>query len=147
MAEYDAIVSSQLSIEKREREVYEKVTRMLSNNLIQSRNPANYYIDISPQTYGVIYCWIYDSDKVPTNFAVKCSLVLHLLEISLVKRDHDEFGREKLVRVGTNRSNSKFYNGHEKYIETIEEYVDAIHETANLLTINDPRTITMTPKF
>ena len=147
MAEYDAIISSQLSIEKREREVYEKVKSMLANNLIQSRNPARYYIDISPQTYGVIYCWIYDSEKAPIDFAVKCNLVLHLLEISLVKRDKDEFGREKLVRVGTNRSNTLFYNGHEKYIETIEEYVHAIHETAELLTFHDPDSMTMTPTF
>lgn len=144
---YDNIISSQLSLERRTRWIFEETMKQLSDRLLDKHDDKPYFIDVIPPDNTTVYAWIYDEEKRPTNFGVKCYTVLHMLEIYLVKRDHDRYGREKIIRMGTKGKNTSFYNGYEIYTDSVKEYVRTIDETAMLLIENDPESVTMDPKM
>lgn len=128
---YD-VIASQNSMQRKCQRLISFLHSHYEDHLLNSFEHKHFFIEVTDPVCGEFNIWIYDGNKAPTYFGIKCVAIFLAVEISLVKDKSDSTGRGTTPYQTLGDCNL-FPKGDSKEINDHEEIIPYINELANLV--------------
>lgn len=133
------VIASQNSMQRKCEKMIAFINTYFEEHLLRQLHPKHFFIELTNTICGEFFIWIFDSNRQPTHFGLKCYGVLNYMEINLVQKSTNTgAGEGEIITCGTKGNCELFPNAYSKLIEKNEEIIPYIIELANLLVSRDP---------